>query len=221
MSSVDRLHSFPDYCIGKDLLANSQTVAGYLDTLDSQSRNSEAKRKYISPAEEDRSIAYFGAGGEFLAHCYFEYFYKEYNLHEICSVDGRGMSKRDKGWDIEAKTLEERKHRKIVNAKMDSLVYIQVKTMTDPKYIHKINDGSRIMNFVGASAMDAISREQGHSARFVLWTTGGGIDRILDDNTCKRIEVISRNEIASYIDDNTRFWIHVKARFGIDSTKIV
>lgn len=42
-----------------------------------------------------------------------------------------------------------------------------------------MNDGARLMNFFGSTALHAIAQGHGDTARFIVWTTGKGIDRAL------------------------------------------
>ena len=210
-------HRFQRYCIDPDKLTHGRTLEAFLHVLKNQSNEEIAVQSYgkgkelTDFAEHEttyRSPLYFGEGGEFLSHCFFEYYKDKYSIENIVSVNCNIAN--DRGWDREAVTTRNFKW-----ATCGSPVYIQDKTTLNSNKIFRMNDGSRIMNFLGAAAMDAITKGKAQEARFILWTTGKSVHFSVDKVTFDRLEVVNGEMISSLINDNEKFWkfvdMHLKA----------
>ena len=220
-------HSFKTYCINpSDLLAKPK-LDNYLKILKVQANDPAALIPYHDkiPDENQQIQAprYFGAGGEFLAHCFFEFFGNDYNLFDVESIDNVDRELNDGGIDIEAKTIKEKIYKQQCHTKAiaNSPVYIQVKTTTNRMREFMTNDGSNIMNFYGHA--QGVARQSGHSfyARYILFTTGKGLHWKLDSNTQHMIIVINYNEIKRKIDDNEVFFNYMRDKFGLPGIKVV
>ena len=207
MSACNR-HRFPRHCVDPDALTRGRTVEAYIHELDKQSATTQAgdayhehMRKKIN-SEESSSSFYFGDGGEFLRHCFLDFFGSHFSLREVWSVNADdGILDEDIGWDGGATTSCNH-----MWAQEGDPIYIQDKTTRDFDKFFKINDGSRIMNFVGSAAMDAISHKTGQKARFILWTTGQGFHHTLERSTAGRVEVISYEKITKLANNCEDFW---------------
>lgn len=206
-------HGFRKYCLDSDALVEGQTLRTYVRELGAQARLDEAAEvchdrihgKHASDREYSeqkyKSPIYFGEGGEFLRHCYFDFFGYEYDLKEVWSVNADdGAIPKDLGWDGGAVTTDGRHP-----------VYFQDKTTEVHDKDYKMNDGSRVMNFAGSAAMHAIANENvdAERARFILWTTANGLDRSLLDRLHGKVEVVACESIAERVDGCESFWIKV------------
>ena len=213
MSAPNR-HRFPQHCIDLDALIQGRTLESYLRALANQANDEAATRTYLNGVcgtdvsehrESYASPEYFGEGGEFLRHCFFDFFGSRFCLRDIWSVNARsGVIQRDRGWDGGAVTSKS--HRNHDWASKGDPVYIQDKTTRNFSKLYETNDGSRIMNFVGAAAMDAIVQGHAQKARFILWTTGKGLHYILEQNVGERLEVVGYEAISNLVDYCDDFW---------------
>ena len=205
-------HGFYRYCIDGNVLVERMTLRAYVQELGVQAMSARAvrvchdrPRKRNSEDQEFsicgyKSPIYFGEGGEFLRHCYFEYFGgdREYGLKDVWSVNtDHGSIPDDLGWDGGAVTIDG-----------CHPVYFQDKTTEDHQKKHQMNDGSRIMNFVGSAAMHSIAVESidAERARFILWTTAAGLDRTLLERLHGKVEVVACKSITRKVDGNKEFW---------------
>ena len=204
-------HRFPRYCIDPDALTKGRTLEAYVHYLGEQANDQRAAHAYLNDIRGNeissslgayKSPSYFGDGGEFLRHCFFNFFGSHFYLRDVWSVNGDdGILCRDMGWDGGAVTSKEFNW-----ARSGSPVYIQDKTTHDFEKVYRTNDRSRIMNFVASAAMDAIVQGTAHEARFILWTTGKGIHSVLDRNTARRIEVVGYDKVTDLVNDHDEFW---------------
>ena len=207
MSASNR-HRFSRHCVDPCALTLGRTVEAYIHELDTQSATRQAGDAYYEcmrkkkNSEVSSSSFYFGDGGEFLRHCFLDFFGSHFSLREVWSVNADdGVLDEDIGWDGGATTSCDH-----MWAQEGGPVYIQDKTTRDFDKFFKINDGSKIMNFVGSAAMDAISREKGQQARFILWTTGRGVHHSLERSTAGRVEVIGYERITKLANNCEDFW---------------
>lgn len=220
---VANRHGFYRYCLDANALVEGMTLRTYVRELGSQAMSDEATaacrdsvgRRHISDTQFKergyKSPTYFGEGGEFLRHCYFEFFGYEYGVKEVWSINAdRGAIREDLGWDGGATTLAG-----------DHPVYFQDKTTENHDKEHMMNDGSRIMNFVGSAAMHAIAVESidAERARFILWTTASGLDRSLLERLHGQVEVVACKSITEKIDGNTTFWNIVSEKLAKEAGK--
>lgn len=225
------MHSFYNFAVDPEALVKSQTLKGYNKELARQANTEEAVQKYqvLDPkgVDEDysglfKSPLYYGAGVEFLAHNYFDFFDSDYNLKEIISMDDYDNPQRDIGSDIHALSQKKNKYkRQGVITRPGSPVRIQVKGTLNPTKEHMTNDGSRIMNFVGSSLAEACITQTAYQMRLILFTLGKGIHYRLVDNTFKKIEVVNNREISNKVDNNPFFWNRVRESFGLPLLEIL
>lgn len=209
-------HRFPQYCLDGNALVERKTLRTYVKTLGQQAMTAEAAEAYSEkPREKYRSDkeygkrgylspSYFGEGGEFLRHCYFEFFGRKHRLENVWSLNkGHGAVPVDMGWDGGATCTDS-----------GAPVYIQDKTTEKHGNFHEMNDGSRIMNFAGSAAMHAIASGHGNDARFVVWTTAKGLHPTLEARMHGRVEVVACQAIGGSVDGNTDFWDMVSGKLA-------
>lgn len=216
MSASNR-HRFPQHCVDSDALTKGRTIEAYVHALASQADDERASHAYLrdirgTDVSEHRgcyaSPEYFGDGGEFLRHCFFDFFGSHFCLEDVWSVNAdSGILDKDRGWDGGAVTSQSSS--KHAWAGEGDPVYIQDKTTEDFSRTYMTNDNSRIMNFVGAAAVDAIVKEHAQRSRFIVWTTGTGLHPVLDQNIGGRVEVVGYGKITQLANNCEDFWMSV------------
>jgi hypothetical protein len=219
-------HSFKVYCIDPSVLLAKPNLDNYLKVLKSQANDPLALIPYHdNTPDSDQKIQaprYFGAGGEFLAHCFFEFFGNDYNLFDVESNDNDDRELNDGGVDITAKTIKTKIYKQLCYTKAiaGSPVYIQVKTPTNRMREFMTNDGSNIMNFYGHA--QGLARQAGQSfySRYILFTTGKSLHWKLNSNTQGMITVVNYNEIKRKIDNNEVFFNYMRDKFNLPLAKV-
>lgn len=224
------MHSFNKYVIDAEALVKDQTLKGYLTQLGKQAKTDEAFNRYelstqSNPYEADtqkyKSPKYFGAGGEFLAHNYFDFFGNDYNLVEYESVDDWDDPKKDGGTDGYAKSQKEKSyHKQFTKTKPGSKVFIQVKTTENGGKVFMTNDYSRIPNFCMNAMSSSIVSGGANQDRYLLLHTGLKLHYRLVENSNNLIVEIGRKEIAKKVDHNPFFWNQVRKSFGLQSLDV-
>jgi hypothetical protein len=227
-------HSFFKYCIDPTVFDNCTTLREFLQQLKKQSNDDKAKVPYredlkANQTEDDdlktiKAPRYFGAGVEALAEVFFETFgLSDYNLGNYLSQDTIEEDLEDIGYDATAITAKEKKYGKVIEKLVPAMspVYIQVKGVLNPTKEHTTRDGSYISNFIMASVMDAMSKGQCYSARYVLFTTGKGVHYKLDNNSKKCLEVVGYQKISKKIDNNIIFWNEFRDKIGLPALSII
>lgn len=213
-------HRFPDRCLDGGALVVRKTLRTFVKALGEQAKTQAAADAYSEPPRakyrKDRSHGkqgllsptYFGEGGEFLRHCYFEFFGRSHNLEGVWSLNAsHGSIPEDLGWDGGA-----------VSIGRGDPIYIQDKTTGKHASRHEMNDGSRVMNFVGSAAMHAIASERdgngtvATNARFILWTTAKGVHRTLERRMHGMVEVVGCERISRDVDGVEGFWDFVSGK---------
>lgn len=219
-------HRFRRYCIDGRQLVEGKTLRTFVKSLARQSKSKRSQEIYGDRVREKyalendyakrgfRSPIYFGEGGEFLRHCYFEFFCHKYNLEEVWSLNSdHGPISEDLGWDGGAVSATNRTHADSVVVRSGSPIYIQDKVTEHHERLHSLNDGSRLMNFFGSASLHAIATGRGDDSRFIVWTTGKGIDKALYKRTHGRVEIVGSEAISEDIDGNSVFWKYVSSKF--------
>jgi transcription antitermination factor NusG len=216
------MHSFNQYVNDAEKLLETETLKGFTKELVKQSNTTEAVNKYqvLSPKEDEytkfKSPLYFGSGVEFLSFGFFDFFGSDYNLIQVTSIDDWDNPQRDIGFDLNAVSQKHKKYKKqAVVSEAGSPIYIQVKGTDNPIKEHMTNDGSRIMNFVGASLAKARKDGNIYTTRLILFTLGKGLHWALNDNTSNCVEVIGNIQISKKIDNNPYFWNHMRKLFNL------
>ena len=219
-------HRFRKYCIDGSQLVAGKTLRYYVKELAKQAKTQQSveiyggtnREKYLSDPEYRKnsylSPIYFGEGGEFLRHCYFEFFGHKYNLEAVWSLNtDHGAIADDLGWDGGAVSIVSSVDATGVETNKGAPVYFQDKTTERFGHLHSINDGSRLMNFFGSAALHAIASGQAEISRFIVWTSGKGLNKALYTRTHGRVEVVGNDRISEDTDGNTTFWNYVAGKF--------
>lgn len=224
--SLPNQHRFRKYCIEGSQLVEGKTLRYYVNELAKQAKTQRSveiyghtnKQKYVNDPAYSRnsylSPVYFGEGGEFLRHCYFEFFGHKYNLEAVWSVNkDHGAIADYLGWDGGAVSSKSSVNAIGVETSQGAPVYFQDKTTERFGHLYSMNDGSRLMNFFGSAALHAIATGQAEFARFIVWTSGKGMNKVLHRKTHGRVEVVGNDRISEDTDGNTAFWNYVAEKF--------
>ena len=219
-------HRFRKYCFDGSQLVAGKTLRSYVKALAKQAKTQQSveiygntnRQKYVNDPEYSRnsylSPAYFGEGGEFLRHCYFEFFGHKYNLEAVWSVNkDHGALADYLGWDGGAVSSNSSVDANGIETSKGAPVYFQDKITERFGHLHSINDGGSFMNFFGSAALHAMSIGQTEFSRFIVWTSGKGMNKTLHRITHGRVEVVGNNRISEDTDGNTAFWNYVAEKF--------
>jgi hypothetical protein len=231
-------HDFFDLCIDSAVFRGTTTLSRYIGVLLKQSNTDAALIPYredlnsvVSDAENlgvsDSKIKaprYYGAGIEALAETYFEIFGPKYHIGYYKSADNNEQEIKDIGIDGYAVTSRQMKSQRSSRIrkvhKVNDPVYVQIKGPLRYDRLFTTNDGSRIPNFMMAAQSTAINVGSAYSARYVLFTTGGGLHYELDANCMNQIEVFDNKKISKDIKGNLQFWNHFYEKIGLDPMQI-
>jgi hypothetical protein len=222
------MHIFANYSVDPDKLLEKANLKSYVVRAREIAETPEAifqhqvgeYKDYQSPGSW--SPKYFGSAIEFLAECYFEFFGALYNLQGIRSVDDIDSTETDRGVDHFATTMT--KKIGVKASKMDtsgrvaevgSPVYIQTKGTLNFKKEFTTNDGARLPNFFMHAFGDAIRSGTAYQSRYILFTTGKSIHRILAENSGQMLEIVNYNEISRKIDGNEDFFNSMRRKLKV------
>ena len=223
------MHSFPKFCIDPEALVAEQTMKGFLKAAGKQANTDEAAYKYnqsVFTAEEYekgyKSPRYFGASWEFFRHVYMDIYGSEYNLYGVYSNDDWDNPQPDRGGDGGASSRKQKLYKNLeIQTEPGSPVYFQDKATENWIKEFMTNDGSRIMNFMGWAQSDARRRKASYQARYLLFTSGKGLQYKLNENTSKIIEVFNGKHISNKCDGDQIFWNELRNHLGLAALPVV
>lgn len=218
-------HVFTNYCVDWAELLSDTNLDRMIDTAHKQSKMEEAKVRvdfanYKDYGADESCPAYFGMWGEWLAGMWLEHFGQIFNIEGVKMLDVEGNSAQDLGVDGFARTIKEPKSNRAFSSTgrapvQGSPVYIQVKATKNRSKMYEPNDGSRLPNFMTHAQMLAMKGQKAYQARYVLFTTGQGIDYKLEDMTGNLMEVIPYKVISHWMRNNVFFLNKMRDSVGL------
>jgi hypothetical protein len=219
-------HNFKSMCVDWSLLLAKPELKSFLHAAHAQGLTPEAQaivepyKDYDHNDPKSASPMYFGLAVELLCEAYLRYFGRNYNLQSVEMCDRAGVVNEDLGTDGMAKTVKEKRLSDNRRVQSGSDIFIQVKGTLNPTKIYTANDGARLPNF-GMNAMSAaITRDQAYQARYIVFTTGGGLHYTFEKMCHGLIELIAYRDINKMTKDNYDFWNEWREAVGLEPLAI-
>ena len=218
-------HVFTNHCVDFEELLKAPNITKMLKIAYDQSKTAEAKlrvdfAKFRDYGTDEFCPRYFGMFTEWFCGHFLEYFGHNFNLENVQMLDVEGNAEQDSGVDGTARNLKKENRKSFIRTGRQpvqgSPVYIQVKGTRDITKLYSPNDGTRLPNFMTHAQGKAMLAKQSYKARYILFTTGEGIDYKMENMACHLMEVINHRDIKRWADDNIVFLNKMREEVGLE-----
>lgn len=221
---MTKKHVFTNYCTDWESILSTAEFDHMLDTAHKQSFTEEAKKRvdfanYKDYGADESCPAYFGMFLEWFCGHFLNYFGNQWDIECTEMLDVEDSSAQDCGVDGTALTVRKLRNSKYIatgrEPQQGSRVYIQVKATKNRAKMFSPNDGSRLPNFMTHAQARAMTEKQAYQARYLLFTSGKGIDYKLENMSCNLMEVINGADLKSNVKNNITFLNILRTSVGL------
>jgi hypothetical protein len=218
-------HVFVNHCVDWEALLTTANLDKMIDAVYKQSKLPEAKMRvdiahYKDYGANEFCPTYFGMFVEWFAGHFLSYFGHNFNIESVNMLDVEGNTEQDSGVDGSARTVKKVNKTEFTSTGrlpvQGSPIYIQVKGTKDRFKEFSPNDGTRLPNFMTHAQMLAMKAKKAYQARYILFTTGHGIDYKMDNMSGGLMEVINYKIIKHHTKDNGIFLNILRANVGLE-----